>query len=72
MEKPIEATALLKTIGEVLAEPNEARLRRMCGYQQDTRHLRSPNAGAAEKVHSPPITFHERRQPHRVLRWKEE
>jgi DNA-binding NtrC family response regulator len=72
MEKPVEATALLKTVGEVLAERNEARLRRMCGYQQDTRHLRSPNAGAAGKVHSPPIRFHERRQPRRVLRWNEE
>ena len=37
MEKPIEATALLKTIGEVLAERRETRLRRMCGYQSDTR-----------------------------------
>ena len=37
MEKPIEATALLKTVSEVLAERNETRLRRMCGYRSDTR-----------------------------------
>src|ERR1017187_9412695 len=47
MEKPIDVPALLNTMEELLAEPKEARLRRMCGYQQDTRHLESPNAGAA-------------------------
>lgn len=39
MEKPIDVPALLKTMGELLAEPPEARLRRMCGYQQGTRHV---------------------------------
>ena len=43
MEKPIDAPALLRTMDELLAEPAEARLRRMCGYQQDTRHFRPPN-----------------------------
>ena len=37
MEKPVEATALLKTVSEVLAERNETRLRRMCGERSDTR-----------------------------------
>lgn len=46
MEKPIEATALLKTVGEVLAERNETRLRRMCGDQSDTKLV-------------PPLTPHE-------------
>ena len=39
MEKPVEPRALLKTIGEVLTEDNETRLRRLCGYQADTRHV---------------------------------
>jgi DNA-binding response OmpR family regulator len=42
MEKPIEPRALLKTIREVLTEENETRLRRLCGYQDDTRHVLSP------------------------------
>ena len=50
MEKPVEATALLKTVGEVLAERNEARLRRMCGYRSDTRLV-------------PPLTLHEAKGP---------
>jgi DNA-binding NtrC family response regulator len=37
MEKPIEATALLKTVTEVLAERNDTRLRRMTGDRSDTR-----------------------------------
>jgi DNA-binding NtrC family response regulator len=46
MEKPIDAPALLKTMDDLLNEPPEARLRRMTGYQQDTRHLAaSPPAG---------------------------
>jgi CheY-like chemotaxis protein len=69
MEKPIDAPALLKTMDELLAEPPEARLRRMCGYQRDTRHLRPPNAGAAGRLHPAPITPRRRRG---VLRWGEE
>jgi CheY-like chemotaxis protein len=51
VEKPIEVPALLKTMDELLAEPKEVRLRRMCGYQQDTKHLRPPNAAQAGKWH---------------------
>jgi CheY-like chemotaxis protein len=72
MEKPIDVPALLKTLGELLTEPMETRLRRMCGYQQDTKHFPSPNADAVGKVHSPPIRSHKRRQPYGVLRWNEE
>jgi DNA-binding NtrC family response regulator len=54
MEKPIDAPALLRTMEELLAEPAEARLRRMCGYQQDTRHLarrfRPPNASTVRHL----------------------
>ena len=39
LEKPVEALALLNTIEEVLAEPEEIRLRRMCGHQDDTRYV---------------------------------
>ena len=37
MEKPIEPTALLQTIDDVLAEPGGMRLRRMCGFRGDMR-----------------------------------
>jgi CheY-like chemotaxis protein len=72
MEKPIDVPALLKTIEDLLAEPKEARLRRMCGYQQDTKHWRPPNTGVAGQGHSPLIRSQERRQSHGVLRWSEE
>jgi two-component system chemotaxis response regulator CheY len=67
MEKPIDVPALLKTMDELLAEPKEARLRRLCGYQQDTKHLRAPNADAAGNAH--PVKSHERSRPHGVPRW---
>lgn len=57
MEKPIDAPALLKTMNELLAEPPEARLRRMCGYQQDTKRLRPLDASAAGRWHTAPIRF---------------
>ena len=61
MEKPIEVPALLKTMDELLAEPEEARLRRMCGYQQDTKHLRPPHAATARKL-SPAAIKSDQRQ----------
>ena len=36
MEKPIEPQALLRTISEVLAEDDQRRLRRLCGYENQT------------------------------------
>ncbi len=39
VEKPVEVPALLKLIKDLLAEPRDARLRRMCGFQHDTTHL---------------------------------
>jgi CheY-like chemotaxis protein len=69
MEKPIDVPALLKTMDELLAEPKEARLRRMCGYQQDTKYLRPPNDGATGKAHPPPMRSDDRRRPHGVPRW---
>ncbi len=60
IEKPIEVPALLKTMDELLAEPKEARLRRMCGYQLDTRHLRRPSAGTGKKL--PPSAIRARQR----------
>jgi CheY-like chemotaxis protein len=71
MEKPIDVPALLKTMGELLTEPKEARLRRMCGYQQDTKHLRPPNVSAAGQKHLASIESPERRPPNGLLRWSE-
>jgi DNA-binding response OmpR family regulator len=68
MEKPIDAPALLRTMDELLAEPAEARLRRMCGYRQDTRHVRRPNATAAGRLRPAPIRPRRRRGE---LRWSE-
>lgn len=44
LEKPIEATTLLSTVEELLNEPEEKRLRRMCGFQSDTRYIKKPVA----------------------------
>ena len=35
MEKPLDAPQLLQTIRELLAEPKEERLRRLCGFGPD-------------------------------------
>lgn len=72
MEKPIDAPALLKTMEELLAEPMEARLRRMCGDQQDTRYLRPLNADAASQRRSRSLWSQAQRQTHRVQRCNEE
>jgi len=39
MEKPIEVPVLLKTMDELLGEPKETRLRRLCGELDDTRYV---------------------------------
>lgn len=44
LEKPVEAPALLRTVDQLLSESEEERLRRMCGYEHDTKYLRSPQA----------------------------
>ena len=69
MEKPIDAPVLLKTIRELLAEPKEARLRRLCGYQQDTKHVGSSEAGAAGQIPLPLIIAPEQCRPNGWLRW---
>lgn len=69
MEKPIEVPVLLKTMDELMAEPKEARLRRMCGHQQDTRQLRPPSPGAPAQSHPHAIRTRRGRRPHRKSRW---
>ena len=50
MEKPLDAPQLLETMEELLAEPKEARLRRVCGYRRDVRHVPSGNALFLQKL----------------------
>ena len=71
MEKPIEVPALLKTMDELFAEPMEARLRRLCGYQPDTKHLRPLNTSAAAQTCLPTTNLRERRRPNELPRWSE-
>ncbi len=44
LEKPLDALRLLETMEQLLAEPKEARMRRLCGNPQDTRLIPS-NSG---------------------------
>lgn len=41
MEKPLDAPQLLQTIRELLAEPKEARLRRLCSFEPDVHPIPS-------------------------------
>jgi len=50
LEKPLDAPELLQVIEELLAEPNEARLRRLCGDALDTRYLESTNTRFLRKL----------------------
>jgi DNA-binding response OmpR family regulator len=44
LEKPLDALQLLHTIRELLVEPKEVRLHRLCGHGGDVRHVPSQNA----------------------------
>ena len=44
MEKPLDVERLLATIEDLLAESRETRLRRMCGLDEDVRHIPSHSA----------------------------
>jgi CheY-like chemotaxis protein len=50
MEKPLDAPQLLETMEELLAEPKEVRLRRLCGYRKDVRHIPSDSALFLQKL----------------------
>jgi CheY-like chemotaxis protein len=45
-EKPVEAAALLERMEELLAEPPEMRLERMCGAVEDTKYVRAARGRA--------------------------
>ncbi len=48
MEKPIEVTTLFRTMKDLLAESREEQLLRLCGYREDTRHVKAAaNRGRA-------------------------
>jgi hypothetical protein len=44
MEKPLDALQLLHTIRDLLMEPRELRLHRLCGHGGNVRHVLSGNA----------------------------
>ncbi len=48
MEKPIEPAALLETIDAVLAESDQTRLSRMCGYRSDIRLVTPRSRGVRQ------------------------
>lgn len=51
MEKPIEVPELLKSMKALLAEPNEARLQRMCGFLEITEHVSAACANPPWRAH---------------------
>lgn len=57
-EKPIEVPALLKTMEDLLAEPNQVRLSRLCGHLDDTRYEPPARvAWSAGKTESPVVAW---------------
>jgi DNA-binding response OmpR family regulator len=61
MEKPLDAPQLLKVMEELLAEPDAARLSRLCGLSQDTRHRPPANTRFLRKLrehYAPPARMH--------------
>ncbi len=55
MEKPVDAPALLQTMRDLLSEPEEARLRRMCGYLDDTRYFQGRRPNQGERANEPGV-----------------
>ncbi len=60
IEKPIDVPALLMTMDDLLAAPKEARLRRLCGDEPDTKRFRPAPADSAGNTHR--LRTHERRR----------
>jgi DNA-binding response OmpR family regulator len=44
MEKPLDALQLVHTVRDLVAEPKEVRLHRLCGHGGTVRHIPSGNA----------------------------
>lgn len=51
LEKPVDPALLLKTMTELLGEPSEQRLQRLCGYACNTRYERAPKHGRRQTNH---------------------
>ena len=50
MEKPMDAQQLLETISHLLAEPVEARLRRLCGHTEDLHYYPSSEVSKLQRL----------------------
>lgn len=50
LEKPVDPVVLLKTIKDLLGQPNAQRLRRLIGYTQDTRYSPPSNTLLIESL----------------------
>jgi len=61
MEKPLDAPQLLQTIRELLAEPKEARLLRLCSYEQDVRPVPSASGSLLRQLREHHPAPHRRR-----------
>jgi CheY-like chemotaxis protein len=68
MEKPIEVTALLKTIEELLLQPQGARLRPINGHTAAKEFRPRPSASAARKSDLAAITPRQKLRPEGALR----
>ncbi len=51
MEKPLDAADLLQTMQELLTEPSDARLRRLCGQKGDGRYVSRLIRSGGHTVH---------------------
>ena len=50
MEKPLDVPQLLQTIQDLLAEPKETRLRRLCGQGGEVRHIPASTAALLKRL----------------------
>lgn len=64
MEKPLDALQLLYTIRELLAEPKEVRLRRLCGLGGSVRHIPSGSAIFLEQLREQYEKLFDSERPH--------
>lgn len=64
MEKPLDALQLLHTIRELLSEPKEVRLHRLCGHGGNVRHILSSNADFLKRLREQYEKPHRFKLPH--------
>jgi CheY-like chemotaxis protein len=63
MEKPVDVSQLLQTMRELLAEPKEARLHRLCGHRRDVRHIPPSSASFLKQLRQRHETAFRYRRP---------